>query len=542
MRALPGCTSHGSSSFHAVASSTELLERLVGQAHELPAPATGSSRHRGRRPVRIADLEVDRIEHPRLVEDDVDDQPVVEEPAVVDADVEQLAHRRVGAVAADDVRGRGPRRRSCSRRMTRSSCCSSASTATPRRISSVGNARSPRSSAASSSGWQNIDENGQPDAAVPMRPKRSSVVPAALRHSYTSAGSDTARSSSPMPHDWSRRPTSWSKCTAAARRTASGHCSSDDDRPSALREQHRQHEPRRPGADDRDVAVDLVDVADRPLLMAAQRLVAPGADAVVAAVVVPVVADDARAVAELDLEAGRGLQVEAEHPVVVVTAEPVRDRQLGVPTPGRTRPRRRRAEFASNITWCRRCGSSNGARASATVWWRALQWKKRTSRSIPGASSVSSQSDCASPRPVGEEADRLVEGRRGEHDVPEPDALGEEAARHQRRRVRRRRARRARARARRRRPTARRCGPGGRRAAREVVVGALDDVGADPAEPVDGGVEGGAVDGLEADGDRIVGRAGLHHEPLGTTSSRQVRAPPTGSPGNEADDVGQHRA
>ena len=35
--------------------------------------------------------------------------------------------------------------------------------------------------------------------------------------------------------------------------------------------------------------------------------------------------------AELDLEAGRRLQVEAEHAVVVVTAEPVRDRQLGGP-------------------------------------------------------------------------------------------------------------------------------------------------------------------------------------------------------------------
>ena len=40
--------------------------------------------------------------------------------------------------------------------------------------------------------------------------------------------------------------------------------------------------------------------------------------------------------------------------------------------------------FISNITWCSTCGSSNGARARATVWWRALQWKKRTSSVMPG--------------------------------------------------------------------------------------------------------------------------------------------------------------
>ena len=67
--------------------------RLVGQAHELPPPAAGSARHRGGRPGRVADLEVERVEHPRLVEDDVDDQPVVEEAAVVDADVEQRRAR-----------------------------------------------------------------------------------------------------------------------------------------------------------------------------------------------------------------------------------------------------------------------------------------------------------------------------------------------------------------------------------------------------------------------------------------------------------------
>ena len=45
----------------------------------------------------------------------------------------------------------------------------------------------------------------------------------------------------------------------------------DDDRPSELREQHREHEPRRPRADDRDVAVDLGDrLRITTLLMAAR--------------------------------------------------------------------------------------------------------------------------------------------------------------------------------------------------------------------------------------------------------------------------------
>ena len=48
-----------------------------------------------------------------------------------------------------------------------------------------------------------------------------------------------------------------------------------------------------------------------------------------------------------------------------------------------------------------------------------------------------------------------------------------------------------------------------------VIVGALGDVGPDLPEPLDGRVERGDVDGLEADGNRVVGRSGLHHEPLG---------------------------
>ena len=70
------------------------------------------------------------------------------------------------------------------------------------------------------------------------------------------------------------------------------------------------------------------------------------------------------------------------------------------------------------------------------------------------------------------------------------------------------------------------------RRALSVVVGAVGDVGPDRAEPLDGGVEGGGVDGLEADRNRVVGRSGLHHEPLGPRVVAPGAArPPAGSPG-----------
>ena len=56
----------------------------------------------------------------------------------------------------------------------------------------------------------------------------------------------------------------------------------------------------------------------------------PRADRVVLPVVVPRVGDDARTVTDLDLEAGRRLQVEAEHAVVVMTTES--DKKTGRPT------------------------------------------------------------------------------------------------------------------------------------------------------------------------------------------------------------------
>jgi hypothetical protein len=81
----------------------------VRQAHELPAPAARTAGHRGRRPGRVADLQVDRVEHARLVEDHVDDEPVVEEAEVLDRQICQPAHRTVGSVAADDVARRDRR-------------------------------------------------------------------------------------------------------------------------------------------------------------------------------------------------------------------------------------------------------------------------------------------------------------------------------------------------------------------------------------------------------------------------------------------------
>ena len=100
---------------------------------------------------------------------------------------------------------------------------------------------------------------------------------------------------------------------------------------------------------------------------------------------------------------------------------------------------------------------------------------------------------------------------------------------------------RARARARRRHPTAtvvrtRRL----TRRRSQVVVGAVGDVGPDLAEPVDGRVEGGGVDGLEADGNRVVGRPGLHHEPLGPIVVAPGERAGGRLAGDEADDIGQH--
>ena len=64
----------------------QLIHGLAGQGHELPPAPAGAARHDRGRSGRIADLHVERIEHPGLVEHDVDDEPVVEEGAVVHRD------------------------------------------------------------------------------------------------------------------------------------------------------------------------------------------------------------------------------------------------------------------------------------------------------------------------------------------------------------------------------------------------------------------------------------------------------------------------
>ena len=72
-----------------------------------------------------------------------------------------------------------------------------------------------RSRSASSAGWLNIDEKGQPDSAVadaPEAQQRRALLRCATRRSRPAR--EMARTSSPMPHDWRMRPTSWSKCTA----------------------------------------------------------------------------------------------------------------------------------------------------------------------------------------------------------------------------------------------------------------------------------------------------------------------------------------
>src|SRR5438128_378660 len=66
------------------------------------AAAPGTAGHYGGRPSGIADLPVDRVPAPAVVRDDIDDQPVEEEPEIGDGRAEMMAHEAVGAVAADD--------------------------------------------------------------------------------------------------------------------------------------------------------------------------------------------------------------------------------------------------------------------------------------------------------------------------------------------------------------------------------------------------------------------------------------------------------
>jgi hypothetical protein len=75
----------------------------VIEAHELPASPPRPAGHDGGRARGIADLHVQRIEHAPVVQDHIDDEPVVEEPKVGHRRAEQRAHSAVRAVAADEV-------------------------------------------------------------------------------------------------------------------------------------------------------------------------------------------------------------------------------------------------------------------------------------------------------------------------------------------------------------------------------------------------------------------------------------------------------
>ena len=81
----------------------QLLEVLARKPHELPAPAAASAGHERRRASGIADLDVERAPHLRLVRHDVDDEPVEEEPEIRDGRAKMGTNEAVGAVAADDV-------------------------------------------------------------------------------------------------------------------------------------------------------------------------------------------------------------------------------------------------------------------------------------------------------------------------------------------------------------------------------------------------------------------------------------------------------
>src|SRR5207237_5568949 len=80
-------------------------DALAGQAHELPAPAAGSTGYDRRRARRIAQLPVGRVPHAPRARDDVDDQPVEEEAEIGDGGAEVPADETVGPVAADDPSG-----------------------------------------------------------------------------------------------------------------------------------------------------------------------------------------------------------------------------------------------------------------------------------------------------------------------------------------------------------------------------------------------------------------------------------------------------
>ena len=110
---------------------------------------------------------------------------------------------------------------------------------------------------------------------------------------------------------------------------------------------------------------------------------------------------------------------------------------------------------------------------------------------------------------------RLVELGRGEHDVPEADALGEEAAGYERRRVRRVRVVQPFDHLDRHSPRRRDSGQPVHPPDPALVVGTRGHLETSSAEAVDRAVERFGTDSLESDEDGVVRRPGFHHEPMG---------------------------
>ena len=145
---LPASRPTPASSFHAASTSLRSSSVLVGEPHELPPPPARAARHHRRRPGGVAHLHVDRVVDARLVQHDVDDQPVVEEAEVGRRDVEQprapccwrrRTRRRTGSAPRRRLRRDRARRSSLRRRPGRSRpprC--------PRRTVIVGSSRGPR--------------------------------------------------------------------------------------------------------------------------------------------------------------------------------------------------------------------------------------------------------------------------------------------------------------------------------------------------------------------------------------------------------------
>jgi hypothetical protein len=75
---VPGCEQFPCARFV-----VELVERFIWEAHEFPPASARSAGNNRGGTRRITDLDVQRIEDAGVVEDDVDDEPVVEVAEVV---------------------------------------------------------------------------------------------------------------------------------------------------------------------------------------------------------------------------------------------------------------------------------------------------------------------------------------------------------------------------------------------------------------------------------------------------------------------------